>query len=348
MSTMLLDPVDELTRRRLLGGASALGVLAALSGCSSEDADSADAPSGSGAFPVRVDHRFGTTEIPAEPTRIVAVGLNDQDPLYALGTAPVAATTWFTDTVGHAWSREEAAGQTAEVLDTEVNFEAVAAQRPDLILATFSGITKNEYDLLSQIAPTIAGAPGYAAYQTPWQQQVRLIGRALGRERRAEELVAGVEQRFADVAASHPEWQGASAVFTSVYEGGQLSVYAPDNPATSSLKSLGFVIPAALNPFVDEGSFEVAQISAERLDLIDAQLVVSDAALEDLESAGLFALPTYQNLTAVREGRVIFPPEDVRDALSYRNVLSLPWALDRLVPSIEAAFDGDPATPVPS
>jgi len=34
-------------------------------------------------------------------------------------------------------------------------------------------------------------------------------------------------------------------------------------------------------------------------------------------------------------------------ALSFSTVLSLPYAVDHLVPLLAAAIDGDPSTPVP-
>lgn len=51
MTTMLLDPVDELTRRRLLGGAAGLGVLTVLPACASDDGSSAGSGAAKGGFP---------------------------------------------------------------------------------------------------------------------------------------------------------------------------------------------------------------------------------------------------------------------------------------------------------
>jgi ABC-type Fe3+-hydroxamate transport system substrate-binding protein len=40
---------------------------------------------GGPSFPVTIEHKFGTTEIPAAPKRVVAVGFNDQDFALAVG-----------------------------------------------------------------------------------------------------------------------------------------------------------------------------------------------------------------------------------------------------------------------
>lgn len=55
------------------------------------------APAAGGTFPVTVEHAYGSTEIPREPTRVLTLGLSDQDPLLALGVAPVAVYPWYGD-----------------------------------------------------------------------------------------------------------------------------------------------------------------------------------------------------------------------------------------------------------
>jgi ABC-type Fe3+-hydroxamate transport system substrate-binding protein len=60
---------------------------AVVAGCGSGD-EPAGAPtaSGDGAFPARVEHKFGSTTVPERPSRIVVVGLTEQDTVlrYAL------------------------------------------------------------------------------------------------------------------------------------------------------------------------------------------------------------------------------------------------------------------------
>jgi hypothetical protein len=61
----------------------------------------------------------------------------------------------------------------------------------------------------------------------------------------------------------------------------------------------------------------VSALSAERLGLIDVDLILWDA---------------------VREGRQVFPTASVADALSFKTVLSRKWALERLEPQMAAAL----------
>ena len=60
------------------------------------------------------------------------------------------------------------------------------------------------------------------------------------------------------------------------------------------------------------------------------------------------ALPGAASLPVVAEGRAVFVDGDspVSGALAYGSVLSLPYALEQLLPALQAAADGDPATAV--
>jgi hypothetical protein len=51
-----------------------------------------------------------------------------------------------------------------------------------------------------------------------------------------------------------------------------------------------------------------------------------------------------QQLEATQQGRAIFLEGDLENAFAFNTVLSLPFLLDGVVPMIEAATDGDPAT----
>src|SRR6218665_1058296 len=115
------------TRRLFLGLALAASIVA---------------PAAAQSFPVTVEHIYGTTTIPAEPLRVVSVGMHEQDFLYALGIAPVGVKEWWGDHPYATWPWAEearlAVGAEPEVMDTEgVNLEWVLAQDPDLIIAIY-------------------------------------------------------------------------------------------------------------------------------------------------------------------------------------------------------------------
>lgn len=140
----------------------------------------ATAMAATGPFPVTIDHKFGVTVIPREPSRVVTIGYTKQDPVLALGVTPLAVREWFGDQP-HAvwpWAREALGDAQPQVLRMpfgELDYEAIAVLQPDLIIATHSGIQEAEYQRLARIAPTVAQPGSYPDFGVPWQEQARLL-----------------------------------------------------------------------------------------------------------------------------------------------------------------------------
>jgi iron complex transport system substrate-binding protein len=326
-----------------LAGAALLGVAGCGGSGGGAERDSA------GTRTIR--HKYGRTEISGTPERVVTVGFTDQDPVLALGVAPVAVREWFGERpyATWPWARDELGDATPEVLPaTELNFEQIAALEPDLIIGVSSGMTGEEYDSLSRIAPTLAQSGEFVDFGVPWQEQTRAIGRALGREGRAEELVAGLEERFAGAREEHPEFEGASGVvvgLTSEEESYTPSPYGPQDLRSRFLTSLGFEIPAEIAELAGDSFF--VDLSRERLDLIDTDVLIWVTVLAD-DYGAVRNDPLYRRLAVAREGRDLFLDGTLSGALSFGSVLSLPFALDEIVPMLAAAVDGDPETEVAS
>lgn len=332
---------NGLSRRRFLAGAGGLLVLGAAGCAGGQDAGGA---SGGGRT---IEHKYGSTEVSGTPGRVVTVGTTDQDPVLALGVKPVGIGEWYGEypSATWPWAQDELGDVEPEVVSTtEFNFEQIAALEPDLILGLSSGLTRQDYDTLSDIAPTVAQPKGYIDYGVPWQEQTRAIGRALGREERAKGLVTDLEARFDQAREEHPRFEGASGVIVGANQQGDSYFPAPYNPQDVRgrfMEALGFEQPAKLRELAGDAFF--TELSRERLELIDAEVLIwvdlgvgFDAVEND---------PLYRQLDAAQEGRDIFLTDEVLNgALSFGTVLSLPLVLDELIPRIAAAVDGEPDT----
>lgn len=302
-----------------------------------------------GAFPVTIEHKFGTTTIESEPERVAVVGLTEQDVLLALGVVPVATTEWFGEYEGAIWpwaqdELDALGGETPEVMGdaTAINFEAVAAQDPDLILAVYSGPTEEDYENLSAIAPTVAAPEGYVDYGVPWDVMTNQVGTAIGMPAEAADLVDQVEQRFDQAVGEHPEFEGAVAVMATPYEG--LFVYSDQDVRGRLLSRLGFELPSWLAEAA--GDEFGATLSIEEADQLDLDAVVW---LDALAAGEDFAGPVYPTLPVHTEGREIHLSsfeDPLGGATSFVTPLSLPYLLDGIVPMLAAALDGDPDTVV--
>ena len=325
---------------------TAVTLALALAGCGSSDepsssAGSAQGSSTAGVFPAEATHKFGTTVVPERPKRIVVVGLTEQDTVLALGHKPIATTEWYGDHPGAIWpwAREAMGDAKPTVLDNSdgLQFERIAALRPDLIIGTNAGIQRKDYEKLSQIAPTVAGAKGGTDYFSPWEQQTVLIAQALGQEEQGRELVADVKASFAKVADAHPEWQGKTATFSqNGFYDGLIYVYPP-GLNTEFLSYLGFEINPKLTPLVEKAGEQVT-VSAERFDVLEADVVVF-ATEKPSDIANLRKVPTFGKLPAVAEHRAVYTDGVLAGAIYFMSPLSLPYVLDRLAPQLEAAVD---------
>ena len=105
---------------------------------------------------------------------------------------------------------EDAGAEMPEILPNvqEAPIEAIAEAAPDLIIAVYSGITDAEYDLLSQIAPTVAYPD--AAWSTPWRTTIEVVGESLGKTAEASALLGDIDAAVAEQADAHPELEGKS------------------------------------------------------------------------------------------------------------------------------------------
>jgi len=332
------------------GGSGGTGGSGSEAGSGAASSPPASSPSNTtaAAFPVTVEHRYGSTTVPEQPKRVVSVGFNDHDTLLALGVTPVGVREWYGEypSATWPWARDELGSAKPTVLaSSELDLEAVAALRPDLIVGIFSGMTREEYGLLSKIAPTVASPSEYPDFGTPWRTVTETYGQALGRSQQAEQVIADVDAKFAEVRKEHPDFDGATASVT-FYSSGQLGAYTSADLRSRLLEELGFDVPAAIDQAAGEGAF-YAPVSLENADLVDLDALVWITATE-AEIDQVRALPVRKTLAAAKEGREVFLPFELNGAMSFSSPLSIPYVLDTLPRELEPAVDGDPATPVPS
>lgn len=347
------------TRRglRLLGTIAALTLsIGLVAACSSDDtADSSASPGGGAtaptdAFPVTVEHEFGSTNIESEPKRVVSVGYTEQDVLLQLGVKPVAVTDWYGDQpyATWPWATSLLGDDKPKVLDSTDGFEyeKIAGLNPDLIIGTNAGMTQETYEQLSQIAPTVGNVKGASSYFSNWKEQTKLIAKAIGRSAAGDEAVADVEHAYAKAREEHPDFEGKSATFTQGEPSdGSLYTY-PAGLNTDFFTELGFEINPGLEKYSPEPDSQ-ALISAENTDLIEADVVLfateTQAGFDALQKFG-----TVANLNAVKERRAVYTDETLSGAIYFLTPLSQMYVIDNLVPLLDAAVKRESKQSFPS
>lgn len=303
----------------------------------------ATAPAAAQQFPLTIVHKFGTTIVPEQPRRIATVDYAGADDLLALGVQPVAIRYWYGDHPRAVWPWAEARLEVEPVVVRgDLDFEAVAASNPDVIIALWSGITEADYTKLSLIAPVVAVPEGVGDFALPWDERALLTGRAIGREAQSKEAVDGIRGKLAAAAQVHPDWNGKTVAVAHAWNGPSVpGAYTSNDVRSQLLEQLGFRTADGITSRVKDGSEFVVSLSPEDLSAIDADLLIWLTTGTWDNVLGIAARPF---LAATRESREVFIGPEITGAFSHASLLSLPHAIDALVPMIEAALDGDPET----
>lgn len=310
-------------------------------------AGAASVPASAAAFPVTIEHKYGQVTIPAAPTRVVSVGFTDHEWLLALGVIPVGVRDWYGDKpyATWEWAQDELGNAKPTVLtNAELNFEAIAALKPDLIVGVYSGMTDADYAKLSKIAPTLAQSGEYIDYGMPWRDTTAFIAQAVGRVAEGKALVGKVDGLFAAARKTHPEFEGASAAVSFFFDG-KPGAYASQDGRSRVLTELGFTIPAKFDTLAGDQFF--FSVSAEELPTLDTDVLVWIVGSDDV-LAGIGALPLRPSLRAFKEGREVVLDATMSGAFSFGSPLSLEYLLETFVPELALAVDGKTSTPVPS
>ena len=260
------------------------------------------------AFPVTIAHAFGETVIETKPERVATIAFGNQDVVLALDVVPVgfsAANYGVQDDSGMLpWTQEklQALGETAPNVfqDTDgIDYEAVADCDPDIILAPYSGITQEEYDLLSEIAPVVAYPE--TAWTIGTEDWIRTVAKALGLTEKGEEIIAAMEDKIAESRAAHPEFEDKDFVWITFNETdlSALHAYSPEDTRCKFLEGFGFSYPESVSQYISEGSYSL-DISAENADLLyDADFLIGYSTQEAYDAAAadavLGSIPALQN-----------------------------------------------------
>ncbi|HET6968060.1 MAG TPA: ABC transporter substrate-binding protein [Ornithinibacter sp.] len=349
------------SRRHLLAAAPAIA-LVALAGCATGPADASggaaatsSAAGDATAFPVTITHAHGTTTIETAPTRVATIGWADADVVAALGVVPVGAPriTWGGNAEGSTdWFDAQAAklgvgdGDIARYDDSAgIPFDDIAATSPDLILGLSSGVSKEDYDKLSKIAPVVAYLD--KPWGTRWQDQLTVIGTSLGKTGQADALLAQTEQVIADAVAANPQIRGKSAAWAwfSPTDLSTIGLYTTSDLRPQMLREFGFVDSPTVVELsrADESAFSV-NLSAEKASTLDADLVVfyaqEGAGAEQITGNALLG-----QIPALRKKQYVASADNaVALSMSLPSPLSVRTAVDEFLPKLVSALDGTPAS----
>lgn len=329
---------------RLAGLVIVAAAAMTLAACSSESESPSTSPTGassadaSASFPVTIEHVYGTTTIEAKPERVATVAWSNHETPLALGIVPVgmAEATWGDDDGDGVlpWVEDkltELGAETPVLFDETdgIDFEAVAATEPDLILATYSGLTQEEYDTLSQIAPTVAFPE--VAWSTSWEDQLLIGSKALGVPAEGEALVEELQAEIDASLANYPELAGTPTLWSylSPADLSTIGFYTLSDTRPGFLDENGIPSPQlVIDTTAGDPSLFYSSISAEEADKVsDAELIVTYG--DDTTVAALQADPLLGAIPAIAAGHVaVLQDSTPLAASSNPSPLSIGWGID--------------------
>lgn len=282
----------------------------------------------------KVEHALGTTTLASAPQRIVTLGWNGEDVVLALGQKPVAMPKYsFFDSGMFPWAEEVLGDVRPVLLDADIDYEEIAALRPDLILGIYSGIDARSYARLSSIAPTVVYRSG--PWRADWREQTTVIGEALDKVDEADRLIEKTNLTLREFGQNNPVLRDKTFVFGTYFSGSNgVVVYLPEDPRVAALMEIGLrpsdgvLDLAARNP----GDTSVS-VSLEDIKTIDADVLVM--WFKDGDRAAVEAQPLFQMLDVVKRGSYVALDDPVSVwSTSGLSVLSVPYGFPTFIPKL--------------
>lgn len=284
-----------------------------------------------------IDTKFGEVMITEQPKRVVALGWGDAETALSLGVEPVGASDWLAlggDGVGP-WLKDAYKNSPTMIGTMELDYEQIAALKPDLILDVKSSGDEERYKRLSEIATTVGVPEGGDSYLTSMEDQVRMIAKALGKVEKGEELLKEVETAFEKASAENPEFADKTIV-VGAYDANGFGAYLKGDARVDFATNLGFKTKDEIEA-LDQGNFYI-KVADEQLQLLDADLTVIMPIWVDPKEIANNKL--FQKVSSVADGRSIILDADTANAFSMGTVPALLWTIDNLTPKLKEVLKG--------
>ena len=324
---------------RLLAVGAAAALALSLTACAGSSTDSDSEAGGNtasdDAFPVTVEHVYGETTITEKPERVATVAWANHEVPLALGIVPVGMSkaSWGDDDDNGVlpWVEEkldELGAETPVLFDETdgIDYEAVADTEPDVILAAYSGLTQEEYDTLSKIAPVIAYPT--VAWGTSVNDMIEMDSKALGLEKEGKALIEQLDADAQKALEANSVLKDKKVLFSYIdpTDLSQVGYYTAIDTRPGYLHGLGLPFPSIVEENKDSDQFylTVSAEEAQKFDDVDLFITYGDETIIPL----LQADPLLSKIPAIAEGRIAVLPDATPIAASANpSPLSIPWGL---------------------
>jgi iron complex transport system substrate-binding protein len=247
---------------------------------------------------ISVEHAMGTTEVPAEPKRVVILTNEGTEALLKMGVTPVGAVNSWTGDPWYAHIADQMEGVEPVGFESEVNVEAIAALEPDLIIGNKMR-QEAIYEQLDAIAPTVFAE----TLRGNWKENFTLYSEALNKAEEGQQILADYDAHlaeFAEKAGDKLDMEVSIVRFMADHA----RIYHKDSFSGVILEQIGFKRPESQN--VDDF---MEKATKERIPAMEGDILFyftyepGDGAATKNEEEWVND-PLFKNLEVAKAGKV--------------------------------------------
>ncbi|WP_053368093.1 ABC transporter substrate-binding protein [Bacillus sp. FJAT-27245] len=274
-------------------------LLAACGGNEKDNSAGKDQPKAGEDQSYTVEHAMGTTTLKKSPQRVVILTNEGTEALLALGIKPVGAVQSWTGDPWYDHIKDEMKDAKVVGVESQVNVEAVAALKPDLIIG--NKMRQEEiYEQLNAIAPTVFAE----TLRGDWKQNFELYAKAVNKEEKGKEVLADYDKRIEDLKGKLGDKLNMEVSMVR-FMAGDVRIYHKDTFSGVILDQLGFARPESQN--VDD--FAEKNVTKERIPAMDGDILFyftyeeGDGKASQVEKQWIED-PLFKNLEVSKKGNV--------------------------------------------
>lgn len=277
----------------------AIFLLAACGGTEEKTTEKEETPKTTEETSYTIEHVMGSTTIKGTPERVVILTNEGTEALLALGVTPVGAVKSFTGDPWYDHIADQLKDTQVVGVESEVNVEAIAALKPDLIIGNKMRQEKI-YDQLNAIAPTVFAE----TLRGDWKVNFELYAKALNKEEKGKEVLDTYNTRIADLKEQLGDKLNMKVSMVR-FMAGEVRIYHKDTFSGVILGDLGFARPESQN--VDD--FAERNVTKERIPAMEGDILfyftyeTGDGKGSELEKEWI-ADPLFKNLEVAKKGEV--------------------------------------------
>ncbi|RHW39018.1 iron-siderophore ABC transporter substrate-binding protein [Neobacillus notoginsengisoli] len=246
-----------------------------------------------------VEHAMGKTTLDKTPERVVILTNEGTEALLALGVKPVGAVKSWTGDPWYDHIKDDMKDAKVVGVESQVNVEAVAALKPDLIIG--NKMRQEEiYEQLKAIAPTVFAE----TLRGDWKENFELYSKAVNKEEKGKEVLSDYDKRIEDLKGKLGDKLDMKVSMVR-FMAGDVRIYHKDTFSGVILDELGFARPESQ----DVDDFAEKNVTKERIPAMDGDILFyftyeeGDGKASQVEKQWIED-PLFKNLEVAKKGNV--------------------------------------------